>query len=73
MQLPREVIVGKGTLNRIPEVVKRLGLRGKALVLSDAQCFELAGKKVSKLLEESGLTVHFLMVKSMTMKDVVSA
>ena len=29
MQLPREVIVGKGTLNRVPEVAKRLGLREK--------------------------------------------
>ena len=24
MQLPREVIVGNGTLNRVPEVVRRL-------------------------------------------------
>ena len=70
MQLPREVIVGKGTLSRIPEVAKRLNLKGKALVLSDLQCYELAGKKVSKLLEESGLTVDFCPIKTMTMKDV---
>ena len=70
MQLPREVIVGKGTLNRIPEVVKRLNLKGKALVLSDPQCNELAGKTVSKLLNESGLTVDFVAIKTMSMKDV---
>jgi glycerol-1-phosphate dehydrogenase [NAD(P)+] len=70
MQLPREVIVGKGTLSRIPEVAKRLNLKGKALVLSDAQCYELAGKTVSRLLEESGLTVEFVCVKTMTSKDV---
>jgi glycerol-1-phosphate dehydrogenase [NAD(P)+] len=70
MQLPREVIVGKGTLNRIPEVAKRLNLKGKALVLSDTQCYELAGRKVSKLLEESGLTVDFCTIKTMTIKDV---
>jgi glycerol-1-phosphate dehydrogenase [NAD(P)+] len=70
MQLPREVIVGKGTLNRIPEVAKRLNLKGKALVLSDTQCYELAGRKVSKLLEESGLTVDFCAIKTMTIKDV---
>src|ERR1035437_4617767 len=72
MQLPREVIVGKGTLSRVPEVVQRLGLRGKALVLSDQQCYELAGKTVSKLLEESGLTVDFLLVKTMTIQDVIA-
>jgi glycerol-1-phosphate dehydrogenase [NAD(P)+] len=70
MQLPREVIVGKGTLGRIPEVAKRLNLKGKALVLSDAQCYELAGKTVSKLLIESGLTVDFVSIKTMSMKDV---
>jgi glycerol-1-phosphate dehydrogenase [NAD(P)+] len=70
MQLPREVIVGKGTLSRIPEVTKRLNLKGKAVVLSDMQCYELAGKTVSRLLEESGLKVEFVPVKTMTTKDV---
>jgi len=71
MQLPREVIVGKGTLARLPEVVKRLGLKGKALVLSDAVCYEIAGKTVSGFLEEAGLTVDFLLVKSMTVDDLI--
>ncbi len=71
MQLPREVIVGKGTLARLPEVIKRLGLKGKALVLSDAQCYEIAGKTVSSYLEQSGLTVDFLLVKSMTVDDLI--
>ncbi len=70
MQLPREVIVGKGTINRIPEVAKRLNLKGTALVLSDTQCYDLAGRKVSKLLEDSGLTVDFCAIKTMTLKDV---
>jgi glycerol-1-phosphate dehydrogenase [NAD(P)+] len=71
MQLPREVIVGKGTLDRIPEVVNRLGLKGKVLVLSDAQCYKLAGKKVSDELEKAGLTPDFLLVKSMTVDDLI--
>lgn len=70
MQLPREVIVGKGTLSRIPEVVKRLALKGHALVLSDSQCYDLAGKTVSVLLEQYGLTVDFIAVKSMSANDV---
>lgn len=72
MQLPREVIVGNGTLNRIPEVVNRLGLKGKALVLSDAQCYQLAGKTVSGLLEQAGLVPDFLLVKSMTVDDLIN-
>jgi len=71
MQLPREVIVGKGTLQRVPEVAKRLGLKGKALVMSDAICYDVAGKAVSDFLVESGLSVDFLLVKTMTARDVL--
>ena len=71
MQLPREVIVGKGTLQRVPEVAKRLGLRGKALVMSDSICYNIAGKAVSDFLTESGLSVDFLLVKTMTTRDVL--
>ncbi len=72
MQLPREVIIGKGTLNRIPEVTNRLGFSGKALLLSDANCYEVAGKAVSALLEKAGLAVDFLLVKTMTADDVAA-
>jgi glycerol-1-phosphate dehydrogenase [NAD(P)+] len=72
MQLPREVIVGKGTLSSIPDVARRLGLKGKALVMSDQQCYELAGKAVSGFLEQSGLAVDFLQVKTMTITDVLA-
>ncbi len=71
MQLPREVIVGKGTLSRLPEVVTRLGLKGKALVLSDAQCYKIAGETVSSFLQKAGLSPEFLLVKSMTADDLV--
>jgi len=72
MQLPREVIVGKGTLNRVPEVIKRLGLSGKALVISDSNCYQVAGKVVSRFVEESGLSADFLLVKSMSTEDVIA-
>jgi glycerol-1-phosphate dehydrogenase [NAD(P)+] len=71
MQLPREVIVGKGTLRRLPEVVNRLGLKGKAMVLSDSQCYKVAGEAVTRYLEQSGLTAESLLVKSMTVDDLI--
>lgn len=72
MQLPREVIVGNGTIERIPEVVSRIGLKGKALILSDNQCYKIAGEKVSNELEKAGLTPDFLLVKSMTVDDLIN-
>ncbi len=38
--------------------------------MSDAVCYELAGKTVSDFLAESGLSVDFLLVKTMTTKDI---
>ena len=51
MQLPREVIVGKGTLSRVTEVVRRLGLSGSALIVAGSKSYEVAGKRVRELLQ----------------------
>jgi glycerol-1-phosphate dehydrogenase [NAD(P)+] len=72
MQLPREVIVGKGTLRRIPEVAKRLGLRGKALVVAGSKSYDIAGKTICSMLEEAELQVEVLQIKAMTIKDMIS-
>jgi len=72
MQLPREVIVGKGTLQRIPEVVKRLGLKGPALIVAGKKSYEIAGKTVRDLLEQTGIAVDMLLVQTATIRDVLT-
>jgi len=64
MQLPREVIVGKGTLNRIPEVTRRLKLSGSALIVAGEKSYEIAGKTVHALLEHTGMVVDTLHVEN---------
>ncbi len=70
MQLPREVIVGKGTLQRIPEVVKRLSLKGAALIIAGKKSSEVAGNAVCDLLVEEGLSVDMFLVNAVTFKDI---
>ena len=72
MQLPREVIVGKGTLSRVIEVVKRLGLSGSALIVAGTTSFEVAGKRVQDLLHQSGMEVDTLYVEGTTIRDVLA-
>jgi glycerol-1-phosphate dehydrogenase [NAD(P)+] len=72
MQLPREVIVGNGTISRVPEVAKRLGLKGKALVIADSKSQEIAGKTVGEFLERSGLKVDYLQIITMAEKDLIT-
>lgn len=69
-QLPREVIVGKGTITRVTEVVKRLGLCGKAVIIAGEKSYEIAGKKVCELLGQVGIKSDVIIVKTITMNDV---
>ncbi len=72
MQLPREVIVGKGTLPRVIEVVRRLGLSGSALIIAGPTSCEIAGKKVRDLLEQTGMNVDTLLVETVTTREVLN-
>ena len=70
MQLPREVIVGKGTLTRITEVAQRLGLSDSALIVAGPKSCEVAGKQVGVLLGKAGMNVDLLLVKSATSHEI---
>jgi glycerol-1-phosphate dehydrogenase [NAD(P)+] len=70
MQLPREVIVGKGVLTRVTEVVSRLNLKGTALIISGEKSYDVAGKTVYNLLEQAGIDANSLLVESITAKDI---
>jgi glycerol-1-phosphate dehydrogenase [NAD(P)+] len=72
MQLPREVIVGKGTLTRVTEVAQRLGLSGSALIIAGQKSCEIAGKKVRDLLQQAGMNVDTLLVKTVTYKEILT-
>ena len=72
MQLSREVIIGKGTLQRIPEAIKRLGLKGSALIIAGSKSREIAGKTVHDLLEQANINVDTLLVSTATIRDVLA-
>ncbi|MBN1358023.1 NAD(P)-dependent glycerol-1-phosphate dehydrogenase [Candidatus Bathyarchaeota archaeon] len=72
MQLPREVIVGNGILARITEVVQRLGLAGSALIVAGPKSFEIAGKQVRDLLQQKGINVDTILVKTATSQDILT-
>jgi glycerol-1-phosphate dehydrogenase [NAD(P)+] len=72
MQLPREVIVGNGVLTRIAEVTQRLGLSGPALIIAGPKSCEVAGKQVRELLQQTGINVETLLIKTVTNKDILT-
>jgi glycerol-1-phosphate dehydrogenase [NAD(P)+] len=71
MQLPREVIVGHGAIERVTEVSRRLGFTESALIIAGSKTYAIAGKRVKELLEEKeGMTVKTFLVETATVKDV---
>ena len=70
MQLPREVIVGNGTIEYAAEISRRLGFAKSALIVAGSKTFDIAGKTVKELLEKDGLEVNTFLVESATVKDV---
>ena len=72
MQLSREVIVGKGTLNSVPDVVKRLGINGSALIVAGEKSCDVAGNTVHDLLEEADVNADTLLVSTATIRDVLT-
>jgi glycerol-1-phosphate dehydrogenase [NAD(P)+] len=72
MQLPREVIVGNGTIERVAEISLRLGFTKSALIVAGSKTYDIAGKTVKELLEEEGLEVNTFLVDSTTVRDVAA-
>jgi len=70
MQLPREVIVGEGTLDAVTEVFERLGFSESALVITGHKTMEVAGKAVIEMLKDRGIRVAFTLVESSTLHEV---
>lgn len=70
MQLPREVMVGNGTIECVPEISLRLGFTKSALIVAGSKTYDVAGKTVKALLEEEGLEVNTFLVESATVENV---
>lgn len=72
MQLPREVLVGKGTIERVSEISRRLGFTKSALIIAGSKTNDIAGKIVRELLEADGMEVDTFLVETATAEDVMT-
>ena len=70
MQLPREVVVGRGTLDLVGDICKRLGFSKTALIVTGEKTREIAGRTVLDLLEAAGMKVGQIIVSSPTLWNV---
>lgn len=75
MQLPREIVVGDGSLGLAADVCRSLGFLKSALVITGPKTIHVAGRRIIDLLQNEGLKVHCHIVSSQsaTINDVKEA
>jgi glycerol-1-phosphate dehydrogenase [NAD(P)+] len=71
MQLPREVVVGKNTIDQIGVICKRLDFSKSGLIVMGPKTMEIAGRKAMDILTQEGLKIDHLVVTSCNIKDIV--
>ncbi len=57
-QLPREIYAGHGVLEQVGPMCRRFGFGENALIVTGSKSYEVAGKRVKELLEDSGFNVE---------------
>jgi glycerol-1-phosphate dehydrogenase [NAD(P)+] len=70
MQLPREVVVGNGTLELLVPICRKLGFSKSAFVVTGVETYMVAGRRVIDLLNDSGISTDHLLVYSATVEEV---
>lgn len=73
IQLPREVLIGRGVLKKIGTACQGLGFSSSALLLTGPKTYYIAAKETIISLEKNGFDVENLIVESSEMKYVVMA
>ena len=70
MQLPREVLIGKGVAPALGETLMRLGFHGPALVVTGETVLSLAGNTVLGSLQDHRIKTETMTVQSSTTEEV---
>ncbi|MEM2106621.1 MAG: NAD(P)-dependent glycerol-1-phosphate dehydrogenase [Candidatus Bathyarchaeia archaeon] len=66
MQLPREVIVGSDIIGAFGDLCKKLGLKGKVLIITGPRMISFAKSKVGPVLHGASFDVCYLVVEDST-------
>ncbi len=72
IDLPKKIVIGYGTIELIPSVLRELGLGGRAYVITGPNVRRLIAYDVEKVLNEGGINYEVGIVKSSNVADVES-
>ncbi|MEM2026140.1 MAG: NAD(P)-dependent glycerol-1-phosphate dehydrogenase [Candidatus Bathyarchaeia archaeon] len=72
MRLPREIVIGRGSIEAVGSICSELGFTDKALIIAGERTFEITGWRVKEILESNRLKVeeHIVSSNMPTIRDV---
>ena len=70
MELPREVVVGHGSIELVGSTCRKLTLKGPALIIADDVTRKVAGEKVMEALEYDNYQIFMKTIKDATIEEV---
>ncbi len=69
-QLPREIYAGHGVLGQVGPMCRRFGFGSNALLVTGQKSYEVAGKRVKEMLEDSGFNVDVILTSAATIENL---
>ncbi len=69
-QLPREIYAGHAVLEQVGPMCRRFGFDPRALIVTGHKSYEVAGKDVKDILEDSGFNVEVILTDDATTQNL---
>ncbi len=70
MEFPRNVIVGHGVLDEIPDLCRKVSMGYHPLIVHDEKTKEIAGERTIETLKDEGYTTEDVIVEKATINEV---
>ncbi len=70
IELPKKVIVGSGVISKIPDVLKELNIKGKVLIVTGPNVYNIVGKDVEYQIQDHGYDVQVVIVRDSTINTL---
>jgi len=70
VQLPREVVVGRGVISQTGKICKALGFSGRTVIVTDPRVYEKVAGKLSESLERADLSIDYAIAEDSSFEYV---
>jgi len=70
IEMPELLSLGKGMLKFLPEIVDKVDLHGKALLITDSFLKDKFAKEVQAIMEESNKAIEISVIEDSTLAEV---